>query len=149
MTVNPQTSAAARAGRLAMRQRHGGGVVPALAGLALAGLFAIALYQFRDGAIDLLAMVLAASGGIYWGLAAADGRRSVVVVEALAGLFFLVVATLALWWSWHWIVAGFFLHGVWDLLHHPRAAHTGEVRRFFPPFYAAFDWAVALLVLFL
>jgi uncharacterized protein DUF6010 len=141
MTGTPSAPAAAPRARR-------GGLVPALAGVLLALVFAPALYLFRFGALDLLALILAASGGVYWGVAASGVRRSVAVTEALVGLGFVVMAALGLWWSSWWLAAGFVLHGAWDFAHHPRGLRTG-LRRWFPPFCAAFDWMVALLIVFL
>ena len=128
---------------------HGGRpFLPALAGAALSLLFAAALYFFPVEASDLLALLLAATGGVYFGAAVATGRRGWVIVEGAAALSCIVMAALGLWWSSVWIAAGFAAHGVWDVLHHPRAVRT-PVRRWFPPFCAAFDWLVALYILFL
>lgn len=129
-------------------REHGGGFVPALIGAALSLPFAALLMNLRDPALDLLALILAASGGIYWGVAASDGRRGVKAMEAAAGLAFVVMAMLGLTWTSLWIAAGFALHGAWDVLHHPRRIRTG-LRAWFPPFCAAFDWLVALYIVLL
>jgi uncharacterized protein DUF6010 len=44
------------------------------------------------------------------------------------------------------LAAGYALHGVWDLLHHPRAVPT-RVASWFPPTCAAFDFVVAVALL--
>ena len=120
---------------------------PALAGVALSLPFAAALYYFPLEAADLLTLVLALTGGIYWGSALAAGRKTEVRIEAVAGLAVMIMALLGLWWSTTWIAAGFVAHGVWDVLHHPRAVRT-PVRRWFPPFCATFDWLVAIYILY-
>ena len=126
----------------------GGSLRPALAGAALALPFAAALYLFREGALDLLALILAASGGVYWGVAASGQPRRVAAAEALAGLAFVAIAMLGLWWSSIWIAAGYVLHALWDFAHHPRGIHTG-IRRWFPPFCATFDILVAVFTIVL
>ena len=125
-----------------------GGILPAVIGAALSLLFIPVLMEARDMALDLLAMILAASGGIYWGVAASEGRRSVRAMEGLAGLAFVFIAMLGLWWTSLWIAVGYVLHGVWDYLHHPRRIRTG-IRRWFPPFCATFDLLVAVYILVL
>jgi len=70
----------------------------------------------------------------------------VAALEIAAGIAFIAMAVLGLWWSSLWIAVGYVLHGVYDFLHHPRGIRTG-VRRWFPPFCATFDWLVALYVL--
>lgn len=127
---------------------QGGVVVPALVGAALSLLFIPLLMFLRDGALDLLAFILAASGGIYWGVAATASRRGIKVMEIVAGAAFVVMAMLGLWWTSLWIAAGFALHGAWDFAHRPRRIRTG-IRRWFPPFCATFDWLVALYILVL
>lgn len=129
-------------------REHGGSLVPALIGAALSLLFIPLLMYLRDGALDLLAFILAASGGIYWGVAATAARRGIKVIEIVAGAAFVGMAMLGLWWTSLWIAAGFALHGAWDFAHHPRRIRTG-LRRWFPPFCATFDWLVALYILLL
>jgi hypothetical protein len=116
-----------------------------IAGVLLAALFAPSMHYFRNETLDLLALVLAASGGIYWGVAATAARGRTVMLEGAAGAAFVAMAMLGLWWSSLWVVAGFVLHGVYDFLHHPRGIRTG-VRRWFPPFCATFDWLVAVII---
>lgn len=128
--------------------RHGGGLKPALIGAALSLLFVPLLMYLRDITMDFLAMILAASGGIYWGVAASEAARRVKAMEALAGLAFVFMAVLGLSWSSLWTAAGFALHGGWDLLHHPRRIRTG-LRGWFPPFCATFDFLVAIFILLL
>ena len=127
---------------------HGGSLRPALAGAALSLIFLPLLYFLRDGALDLLALILAASGGIYWGVAASEGGRRVRAMEALAGVSFVAMAMLGLWWTSLWIAAGYVLHGAWDVLHHPRRIRSG-LRGWFPPFCATFDFLVAIFILLL
>lgn len=127
---------------------HRAGFAPVLIGVALSVPFAVLLRELRDPTLDLLALILAASGGIYWGVAASEGRRGLKAVEAAAGVAFIAMAMLGLTWTSLWIAAGFALHGVWDVLHHPRRIRTG-LRAWFPPFCATFDWLVAIYIVLL
>ena len=109
--------------------------------------FVVLFLKHPDGAYDLLALILAFTGGIYFGAALNGGTRRKLIVEGVLGWSLVLMAALALWWTPYWLAAGFIIHGVWDLVHHTGNVEHG-VRRWFPPFCAAWDWAVAALVLF-
>ena len=122
--------------------------IPPLMGVVLALPFLGILLYHPDGAWDLLTLLLALTGGVYAGAALRHGvPRRVLVAEVAMAAALVVVAALALWWAPWWLAVGYTAHGVWDLFHHPRAVDVG-VRRWFPPFCAAFDAVVAALVLF-
>ena len=122
-------------------------LLPVLAGFALAAPFLLILSRHPDGAFDLLALLMAFTGGIYYGAALNGGRRGRIVFEAAFATLLIVFGFLALAWSPLWLALGFALHGVWDLMHHTGAVAHG-VRRWFPPFCAAWDWAIAAMVVF-
>jgi hypothetical protein len=122
-------------------------LLPVLAGFALAAPFLLIFSKHPDGAFDLLALLMAFTGGIYYGAALNGGRRGRVVFEGVFGGVLIVFGFLALSWSPLWLALGFGLHGVWDLVHHTGGVSHG-VRRWFPPFCAAWDWAIAAMVLF-
>ena len=122
--------------------------IPALIGAVLALPFIAILMYHPDGAYDLLALILAFTGGVYTGSA----LRAEVATRKLAtewgfGALLVILASLSLWWSPIWLAAGFGAHAVWDVMHHARRPGLG-IRRWFPPFCAAFDVTVAALVLF-
>jgi hypothetical protein len=49
-------------------------------------------------------------------------------------------------WKWPWLIpAGYFLHGVWDLLHHPLKIGA-RVRKWYPPACIAYDWLVGAFI---
>ena len=122
-------------------------LVPVLAGFALALPFIPLLSMHPDGAFDLLTLILALTGGIYLGAALRGAGRGRIAFEGVLSAVLVVFALLALWWSPLWLAAGLVLHGAWDLAHHTGAVAHG-VRRWFPPFCAAWDWAVAAMVVF-
>lgn len=122
--------------------------VAAIAGIALALPFVAIFMYHPDGAYDLLSLILAMTGGVYAGAALrADAPRRALVVEWFVAAVLVILAALSLWWTPLWMAAGFVLHGVWDLVHHARRRGLG-VRRGFHPFCAAFDGAVAALVIY-
>jgi hypothetical protein len=117
-----------------------------LTGLALALPFGALFILHRDGAYDLLTLILAFTGGIYAGAAMRTGAARRGAAEFAVGAVMLVVAALSLWWSPIWLAAGFGAHAAWDLVHHFRGGAPG-VHRGFPSFCAAFDLAVAAMVI--
>jgi hypothetical protein len=122
-------------------------LIPVLGGFAMAVPF---LYLFRehpDGAFDLLSLILAFTGGIYYGVALREGSRRRLIGETLAGGGLTILAALALWWNPLFLAVGFAAHGVWNLAHHTGAVKHG-IRRWFPPMHAAWEWAIAAMVVF-
>lgn len=122
-------------------------LLPVLAGFALALPFVLLFVMHPDGAFDLLALLLAFTGGIYYGAALNGGRRGRIVFEGAFAALLIAFAFLGFSWSPLWMAAGFALHGLWDLVHHTGAVQHG-VRRWFPPFCAAWDWAIATMIVF-
>ncbi|HEY0036882.1 MAG TPA: DUF6010 family protein [Longimicrobium sp.] len=122
--------------------------IPALIGIVLALPFIAILMYHPDGAYDLLALILAFTGGVYTGSALrAEVATRKLAIEWAFGAVLVILAALSFWWSPTWLAAGFGAHAVWDVAHHARPPGLG-IRRWFPPFCAAFDVAVAALVLF-
>lgn len=92
------------------------------------------------------ACLVGAIGAVYagFGLLAPD-RRWAIVEVAVAVLFIgLSIAALALG-STAIVIGGLALHGLWDAVHHARAVRT-PVPGWYPSFCAAFDWALAALL---
>lgn len=96
--------------------------------------------------LDVLAAGLFALAAIYVGSALADSRRGVVYLEASVAAAIFALALAGVWYAPSLLAAGYFFHGVWDLLHHPYrvGATAGKV---FPPFCLTADWVVALFIL--
>jgi hypothetical protein len=138
MDSHEHAAAHARPGRGALR--------PALLGVALALPFIPLLTSLTGIALDLLAMLLAATAGVYVGFALNDGRRTVFWMELLLAFGTFACAAMGLWGPSWWLALGYLGHGAWDVLHHAGTVKTA-VRPSYPPFCAAFDWAVAVLIL--
>jgi hypothetical protein len=81
---------------------------------------------------------------IYVGLAVADGRRNVIVVESVVATAFIVIATAGITGSPWLLVAGFFGHGLKDLWQHRRQFVNNA--RWWPPFCLVVDWVVAAVI---
>ena len=96
-------------------------------------------------ALDFFAVLLVLIAGVYIGFAIEDGRRNKLAIEAVVALGFLVLVLLGMW-KWPLLIpAGYFLHGVWDLLHHP-VKLGARVKRWYPPACIAYDWLVGAFI---
>jgi hypothetical protein len=93
------------------------------------------------------ALSLALIAAVYIGFAVADGRPTVIAVEAgIAGLFVVVAAAGVTGPAWL-LVAGLAGHGVKDLWQHRR--HYVANTRWWPPFCLVVDWLVAAILIVL
>jgi hypothetical protein len=93
------------------------------------------------------ALSLALIAAVYIGFAVADGRPTVIAVEAgIAGLFVVVGAAGVTGPAWL-LVAGLAGHGVKDLWQHRR--HFVANTRWWPPFCLVVDWVAAAILIVL
>jgi hypothetical protein len=95
---------------------------------------------------DLLALILTGIGAVYVGFAISDGRQKWIVIELAVAIGFLALAALGLWVSPVYLGTGYFLHGVWDILHHSPQPLQTRVPRWYPSFCAVYDWVVAIFI---
>jgi hypothetical protein len=90
------------------------------------------------------AVGLAVIAPVYVGFAVADGRVRIIVVECVVVMAFVVVATAGITGP-AWLLAfGFAAHGVKDAWQQRTQYVSGT--RWWPPFCAAIDWVVALII---
>jgi len=117
-----------------------------LTGIALSGATGVVLSALPEplakGTVSILLSVIAA---IYIGFSLASKGGLPVLKQVAGAVFFILLAFLGLWSSWWFLVVGLALHGVWDYLHHGRRG-KGVVPRWYVPFCAAYDVALALFV---
>ncbi|MEP6707226.1 MAG: DUF6010 family protein [Pyrinomonadaceae bacterium] len=115
-------------------------------GLVLAGL-AIFVFHLAPSAVSLqlYALLLAYTACFYSGAALADGRLLWLSIEVGMSALVLGCAFLGLWQGSGWLAAGYFLHGMWDMTHHPNRIKT-RVVYWFPPICATFDFVVAVFI---
>jgi hypothetical protein len=117
-----------------------------LAGLGLALVTCLFLTSLPpDWARGVASNLLTLIGAIYVGFALASKGQLSVLRQVLGCAFFVTLALLGLWISWWFLVVGLALHGVWDWLHHGAHGH-GVVPRWYIPFCAFYDWAVAAFI---
>jgi len=119
--------------------------VPVLWGLAVGALQAASPLALRwlDQA-TVQALLLALIAAVYIGFAVADGRPKVIAVEsAIAGAFVLLAAVGVTGSAWL-LVLGYTGHGLKDFWQERR--HYVANTRWWPPFCAAVDWLVAVVL---
>lgn len=92
----------------------------------------------------VFALELSLIAAVYIGFSVADGRSKVIVAECGVAAMFVVVAAAGVTGSAWLIVGGMAGHGLKDMWQH----RTGYVAntRWWPPFCAAVDFVVALIL---
>ena len=92
----------------------------------------------------LHALYISLIAAIYIGFAVADGRPKVIAVEATVAAAFFLVAAMAVTATAWLLVLGYAGHGLKDYWQHRRQYVVNT--RWWPPFCAAVDWLVALVL---
>jgi hypothetical protein len=98
-------------------------------------------------AATVYALSLALIAAVYIGFAVADGRPTVIAVEAAVAAVFVIVAAAGVTGPAWLLVVGFAGHGFKDLWQHRRqyVANT----RWWPPFCLVVDWVAAAILVVL
>jgi hypothetical protein len=118
-----------------------------VAGILLAVLVIRIFYLFASPiSYQLFALFFAYTACVYPGAALSDSRITWISIESAMSCLFFAIAVLGLTHSPIWLVLGFGLHGIWDMLHHSRIIKT-RVVKWFPPLCAVFDFIVAVFIL--
>lgn len=92
-------------------------------------------------------MILGAAAGVYVGFAVSDGRARELRVEAAVAVVFIIVASTGALMSPLLLAIGYVAHGVWDLLHHPKAVKT-KVAAWWPPACLIYDWVISGFIVY-
>lgn len=90
------------------------------------------------------ALGLAVIAFVYIGFAVADGRWRVIAVETVVAIGFVVVAAAGVTGSAWLLALGLAAHGLKDAWQQRSQYVSGT--RWWPPFCAAVDWVVALII---
>ena len=93
------------------------------------------------------ALSVALIAAVYIGFAVADGRRTVIAVEAAVAAVFVIVAAAGVTGPAWLLVAGFTAHGFKDLWQH-RTQYVANTR-WWPPFCLVIDWVAAAILVVL
>jgi hypothetical protein len=91
------------------------------------------------------ALGLCVIAAVYVGLAVADGRRRVIVVECVVAAVFVVLASVSITGTAWILVVAYAGHGAKDFWQERR--HFVANTRWWPPFCACVDWVVALVLI--
>jgi hypothetical protein len=91
------------------------------------------------------ALLLALIAAVYIGFAVADGRPRVIAVESSVTFAFVLLAAAAVTGSAWLLVLGYAGHGLKDFWQ--ERSHYVAGTRWWPPFCAAVDWLVAVVLI--
>jgi len=119
---------------------------PVLWGLAVGAIQAaspLALWWLDQATVQALLLALIAA--VYVGFAVADGRPRVIAVESSVTGAFVLLAAAAVTGSAWLLVLGYAGHGLKDFWQERR--HYVGGTRWWPPFCAAVDWLVAVVLM--
>jgi hypothetical protein len=123
-----------------------------LATVGVGGVFAVpalvlASLLSHDAAFGFLAILLGMIASVYLGFALQDGRVRPFQIEYVGMILFAAVATVALAEESAVLLAlGYFGHGIWDAIHHPRTVDTA-MPWWYVPLCLSFDAVVGVYVL--
>ena len=123
-------------------------------GLAILAVFLTVIIPLPDYYLyQFFVVTLGVIAGIYVGFAITNSNWTGVFIEFLGANIFTGIAIYALNENWHGngavaLAGGYFLHGVWDMLHHSnwRILKT-PVNSWYPPFCSLYDVIIAIYIL--
>lgn len=113
--------------------------------MALLTILFLSLFP-RQKTLELLVILLSIIASIYIGFALSDGRRREILIEISAMFFFWAMAVFGLWISPYFLIAGYVIHGFWDIIHNPKIIQT-EVVEWYKVLCMAYDWVMAVFIL--
>lgn len=127
--------------------RHHAKWRPLLAGVFWAGVTVgvSILYLTPRQSVELHALVLVLAASIYLGAALSENAAREVQQERAQAAVFYAFTLAGLWVSPGWLAAGYVLHVVWDLLHHPEHVRT-KIVDWVPPLCLTYDLIVAVYI---
>ena len=121
--------------------------IAALVGAGFAaGTIAYLLFWPQPVSVLHLTVFLGAIAGVYLGFSVIDGRPRTIILETTVMAVFMGLAIIGLKFSLLILAFGYFAHGVWDLMHHPKMVTT-KITAWYPPFCAVYDWTIAAFTL--
>jgi len=122
-------------------------ISPALLGALLTiPTVGVTLLLSRTQTIEGLALLLMGIAAVYFGFAVSDGSRQAVLIEGGVVLLYLALCACGLWVSPLFLVVGYVLHGLWDLVHQWQLVHT-KMAAWYVPFCVTYDWIIAAFLL--
>ena len=120
---------------------------PFLIGLVLAlGSITLLASLPKPTACQLLAVFVAALGGIYTGLGLSVTDNGKFALQAFVSIFFLVLSLMGLWIHPRFLGVGLLAHAGWDTMHHPTYLNI-FVPGWYVPTCLAYDVVLGIFVL--
>lgn len=95
--------------------------------------------------LDMLVILLTAIASIYLGFALSEGRKKEIIIEISAMFVFIAIAILGLWISPYFLIAGYLMHGLWDIVHNPGMIRT-EVVEWYKVLCMSYDLVMAIFI---
>ncbi|MTI22977.1 hypothetical protein E1176_18245 [Fulvivirga sp. RKSG066] len=89
--------------------------------------------------IELFAFAMVLIGSVYFGFAFKEDSRKIKIIELVSASGFVLTGILGLWINPWLIVAGLFMHGIWDLLHH-NGKYLTKIPAWYIPLCVIYDW---------
>lgn len=118
-----------------------------LLAIAGAGTFIIGTHYFSGEYLpEVFALFLALTACVYGGASLVPAAAKYGQIELPFVIIVFLSSILGIVYSVTWIALGYFLHGLWDLLHHFKKIKT-PILRWFPPICAIFDFVVGAFIL--
>ncbi|MFX0091482.1 MAG: DUF6010 family protein [Candidatus Hodarchaeota archaeon] len=98
--------------------------------------------------LDFYALLLTFIAGVYLGFLLLDGqlKKQNLFLEIGAMGITVIFSLLGLWYSELFLIVGYFFHGIWDIIHHPRGVQT-KIPEKYSLFCLIFDWIVAIFLI--
>lgn len=114
--------------------------------LALATV-AIASFLPKPEEIEIFAVLLAGIAAVYLGFAFSNGGGKEIVIELINIMFYLLFIFAGLWIDPLFLIAGYFWHGIWDVLHSKESQIVKtKVPECYIYFCMAYDWIIGIFI---
>jgi len=116
-----------------------------LIGLVLgAGTIILHVSISKPHGLELTSFLLVIIASIYYGFAFLSTHKAARIIEISVASTFVIMAISGLWVSPWILIAGLFLHGLWDIAHHNKIFKLVEIPMWYVPFCATYDWTIAI-----
>lgn len=106
------------------------------------------LFLSKPRALEFFAIFLTGIAAVYVGFAFSSGRKQDILIEIPHFVLYLILALFSLRGMPYLLVAGYFWHGIWDLIHYPKIS---IVKTKVPNWYiygcVLYDWVIAVFIL--
>jgi len=106
-------------------------------------IFLFALFKRFDKNI-IYGLILAAIGFLYVGYTWTD--LDVAIINGIQAIFFLMLAYFGLKRNLYFLIAGYFMHGLWDLIY-SQLANKNLLPPHYDLFYSTYDFVIGFYLL--